>query len=390
MIETKPLGEVVRLRKGKKAPRVFDNPSNGALPYLQIDEVRGAVAKRFAQDPNGVEVAKDDLCIVWDGANAGIIGYGVSGFIGSTVARMRLVDPPDWETPFIGRLLQGKFRELNDQAHARGATIPHVDKMKLEQICLPKLAPDEQRQIVAILDKADGIRRKREESIILTDSLLKSAFLQMFGDPAKNPKRFRVERIECHLSKERNGTQSGPFGSSLKRHEYTDSGIPVWGVENVQANRFMGTAKLFISEEKYEQLRRYSVRFGDVLISRAGTVGRMCIARPVVERSIIGTNLVRVALDPQSLLAEYFVALFTYLPHRLEALKANEKASAFTFLNPKKLRGIEIPIPPKSLQKCYRDFVNNTESLSRQNERQLEGLDGLFVSLSRRAFRSRL
>ena len=184
MIETKPLGEVVRLRKGKKAPRVFDNPSNGALPYLQIDEVRGAVARRFAQDPKGVEVANDDLCIVWDGANAGTIGYGVSGFIGSTVARMRLVDPSDWETPFIGRLLQGNFRELNDQAHARGATIPHVDKMKLEQICLPKLAPEEQRQIVAILDKADGIRRKKQQIHTLVQGLLKSA-LRSHSGPSK-------------------------------------------------------------------------------------------------------------------------------------------------------------------------------------------------------------
>ncbi len=71
----------------------------------------------------------------------------------------------------------------------------------------------------------------------------------------------------------------------------------------------------------------------------------MCIAEPKVDRSIISTNLVRVVLNTKSLLPEYFVSLFTYLPHRLRALKANNKENAFTFLNPRTLKELEIPIP---------------------------------------------
>ncbi len=299
--------------------------------------------------------------------------------------------------PKSGRAEDGKFfyhylRANLDliESGFRGAGLKHVSKKHLEAIKLPVNPDTDRTKICNLLDKADGIRCKREQALILADDLLKSTFLEMFGDPQVNPNKFKVEEISTHLSDERPGTQSGPFGSALKKYEYTTSGIPVWGVENVQMNRFVDKTKLFISTEKYSQLRRYRVQFGDILISRAGTVGRMCIAYPKVEDSIISSNLVRVVLKP-SLLAEYFVALFTYLPHRLGSLKANNKDSAFTFLNPKTLALIEIPIPPKSLQKDYRARVKKIESLTRHAENQhWDILQELFNSLTQRAFRGEL
>ena len=390
MIDTKPLGEVVKLRKGKKAAEVHEQRINGSKPYIQIDEVRGTAPETFASDPTGVEVNANDLCIVWDGANAGTVGYGIGGLIGSTVARMRVIRPDEWDTRFIGRLLQSKFQELNEQAQSRGATIPHVNRAKLEEISLPRIAKKEQQRIASILDKADSIRRKREETITAVDTLLRAAFLQTFGDPFRNPFGFGVQRIEEHLSKERPGTQSGPFGSVLKKHEHTDSGIPVWGVDNVQSNEFVDGAKLFISEAKFEQLERYSVELGDILISRAGTVGRMCIAEPRVDKSIISTNLVRVVLDTKSLLPEYFVSLFTHLPHRLGTLKANNKENAFTFLNPRTLKALEIAIPPIELQQEYRVLTHAVKTQVAKAKKQLRETNELFASLSQRAFRRKL
>lgn len=113
MSGTVQLGEAVKLRKGKKAVETHERKVNGSKPYIQIDEVRGATPEKFASDPKGVEVSVNDLCIVWDGANAGTVGYGVEGLIGSTVARMRFLQPDKWDTRFIGRLLQSRFQELN-------------------------------------------------------------------------------------------------------------------------------------------------------------------------------------------------------------------------------------------------------------------------------------
>jgi type I restriction enzyme S subunit len=188
MTTTKTLGEVLEIRKGKKAEAVADSKVIGSFPYIQIDEVRGVQPSKFAIDPRPVLATRDDLCIVWDGANAGTVGYGVSGAVGSTVARMRLKNPQEWDTRFLGRLLEGKFSQLNQEAHGRGATIPHVDKARLEAIEFPKIPPSDQRRIAAILDMADAIRRKREQSLALADDFIRSVFLEMFGDPIVNAK----------------------------------------------------------------------------------------------------------------------------------------------------------------------------------------------------------
>jgi type I restriction enzyme S subunit len=224
----------------------------------------------------------------------------------------------------------------------------------------------------------------------MTDGLLRAAFLHKFGDPLNNPFGFRMEKVEQQLSKARAGTQSGPFGSALKRYEYTDSGIPVWGVDNVQSNQFIDSAKLFISEEKFQQLRRYDVQAGDILISRAGTVGRMCIAQPRVDKSIISTNLIRVVLNTKVSLPEYFVSLFTYMPHRLGALKSNNKDNAFTFLNPRTLKSLEIPIPPIQLQEEYRLLTQAVNSQIALAQRQLGEARDLVATLSQRAFSGKL
>ena len=282
------------------------------------------------------------------------------------------------------------FQNAKDQ-RCTGATQRALTLSGLQEIEIPLPETiEEQKQIAAILDAADSIRHKRKKTIAMTGSVLSSAFLQMFGDPLKNPFGFSTDRIDKHLSKERSGTQSGPFGSVLKKHEYTDSGIPVWGVDNVQSNEFVDTAKLFISEEKFEHLKRYNVEPGDILISRAGTVGRVCIAEPKVDKSIISTNLVRVVLDSKTLLPEYFVSLFTYFPHRLGALKANNKKNAFTFLNPKTLKALEIVIPPVKLQKEYRLLKHAMKSQIAKAEKQLEEMNQLTASLSQRAFRGEL
>ena len=76
-----------------------------------------------------------------------------------------------------------------------GATFKEVSKAVIERIEIPLPPLNEQRRIASILDKADEIRRKRMRIIKLTDLLLKSIFLEMFGDPGQNPHRWLVMTI---------------------------------------------------------------------------------------------------------------------------------------------------------------------------------------------------
>ena len=398
MIKTIPLGEVVHVSAGQPAPKPSEMSDYGH-PFIRAGSLESLLQNSTEDDCEKISdsVAKNRRLKLYPKDTVVFAKSGMSSKIGR-VYKLRqpsyvvshlatLVPIGKYDPSFLTHWLRqhSPSRLINDHSY------PSIRISAIAGLEVPDLEIEEQRPISKILNKADEIIHKRKQTSSLADDLLKSSFITLFGDPASNPKGFSVEKIENHLREgDRTGTQSGPFGSALKKHEYTDSGIPVWGVENVQPNQFIGDTSLFISEEKYEQLSRYRVNYGDVLISRAGTVGRMCIARPNVERSIISTNLVRVSLDTRSLLAEYFVALFTYLPHRLGTLKANNKDSAFTFMNPKTLRSLEIPIPPKSLQKDYRDLVDAVGTLKRRAEKHHRGLEELLGSLYQRAFYGQL
>ena len=298
-----------------------------------------------------------------------------------------LLPKSGYNNRFLLHFLLSKASYL--EGKGKGATVKGITLDVLRSLEIPLLSEKEQRRIAAILDKAEAIRQKRQKTMSLIHVLVRNAFLELFGDPVTNVHGFESRKVEALLNNAR-GAQSGPFGSTLKKHEYVSEGIPVWGVDNVRENAFTPKPKLFITEQKFRDLKRYSVEEGDVLISRAGTVGRMCVARPGTNKSIISTNLVRVALDKEQITSEYFVSLFTYLPHRLGGLRANQKEGAFTFLNPKTLRSLKIPVPPLKLQQRYVELVQRSTLLFEHSKAQLSLADYMCRALSQRAFRSEL
>jgi len=77
-----------------------------------------------------------------------------------------------------------------------GGAQKHISQGYVKEIEVPFPPLDEQRRIAAILDKADAIRQKRQESIRLTEEFLRSTFLELFGDPVTNPKGWKIEPLE--------------------------------------------------------------------------------------------------------------------------------------------------------------------------------------------------
>lgn len=271
-----------------------------------------------------------------------------------------------------------------------GAKMPRVIMTEFWQHCIPLPTLSEQRCIVEILDQADALRKKRSEADDKAERILPALFIKMFGDPATNPKGWDFSAVEKLFSPSRHGTRCGPFGSALKRHEYVDNGIPVWGIDNVKENQFVESGSLFITKAKYKELVSYSVEPGDILISRAGTVGRMCVARPEQSPSIIGTNLIRLSLDSAKIAPEYFTTLFSCFPERVSRLRANVDEKAYSFMNTTALKLLRVPLPPIKLQNEFASRMKAVEGLKAKRINSLNYLDTLFQTLLYRAFSGKL
>jgi type I restriction enzyme S subunit len=215
-------------------------------------------------------------------------------------------------------------------------------------------------------------------------------FLELFGDPATNPKRWPAVRLEQVFSAEKAGTRCGPFGTALTKADYVATGVPVWGIENVLPNRFRETGYLFITTDKFAELKAYSVEAGDLLISRAGTVGRVCVARPSQLPSIIGTNLIRVSLNTDRVVPEYLSALLSYFADRIGDLRASSDEDAYSFMKTGVLARLRVPVPDYKVQQRYLAALTKAEECQEMQQRSQDELDSMLNCLLQRAFRGEL
>jgi len=116
-----------------------------------------------------------------------------------------------------------------------------------------------QRRIAEVLDKAEALRAKRRAALAQLDSLTQSLFLDLFGDPATNLKKWPIKRLEniCNLLN----------GRAFKPEEWEDSGLPIIRIQNLNdPNKPFNYTNQTFPE-------RFRVRTGDMLFSWSGTPG---------------------------------------------------------------------------------------------------------------------
>ena len=367
-------------------------PRSGYSPILRANNIGecGLLLEDFIFVPNSKispqqRIVPNDVIVAASSGSISVVGKAAQarlGFDGGFGAFCKVLRPgPDVDPHYFGHYFKTpSYRRVVSQL-ASGANINNLKKEHLDNLLIPLPPLAEQKRIAGILDAADALRAKRREALVQLDILLQSTFLDMFGDPVTNPLGWRVVRLEDYFSKTRAGTCCGPFGSALKKREYVEDGIPVWGIDNVKPNQFIQDRSLFITPAKFAELRRYSVESGDILISRAGTVGRMCVAVPTAKQSIIGSNLIRLTLNPGAMSPVYFASLYTFCGERLPGLRASGDDGSYSFLNTTRLKSLVVPLPPLDLQHRFAAIVQSIERQKTRQRAHLAELDTLFASL---------
>ncbi|MBY6093969.1 restriction endonuclease subunit S [Ferrimonas balearica] len=269
-----------------------------------------------------------------------------------------------------------------------GSTMIHVTKAAMEEREIPLPPLEEQKRIVAILDKADGIRRKRQQAIQLADDFLRSVFLEMFGDPISNPKKWRVVKLE-QLVSDKKDIVDGPFGSSVNtKVDYVENGeIPVIRTKNVSPNgEFITDDLKFMTREKFDTVRRSEVLPGDVVLTKVGTIGNVMILPQSCKQAVLSTTgSCRIRLNQELIEPKYFFHfLKLYKPKMLQIAAEGVQP----FLNMKHIKGFDVPLPEICVQKA---FVKRCEQLEQIVALKKQALASkLPDSLTQKAFSGQL
>lgn len=384
MMKFERLGNIVVIEKGKKHNLETISYKN-SLRVLQIDDLRNDTNLKYTNDKTGVLANNDDILIAWDGANAGTIGYGKSGYIGSTIALLRIKIPDQFSTSFVGRFLQTQYDFLRSKS--TGATIPHINRKALENLKIPVIDKREQTYIAKILSKAEKLIEQRKQSISLLDEFLKSTILEMFGDPMKNEKGWKKVKLLDICNKI--GSGATPRGG---KENYHNEGISLIRSMNVHNDNFICDDLAFINESQADELKNVVVKKNDVLLNITGaSVARCCLVLESILPARVNQHVCIIRPDIKILDPIFLSRVFTGKNYQLHLIKnAKSKGATRQAITKKEIEEIRVIAPPIELQNQFAQVVGKTEAIKAQYKSSLQELENLYGSLSQKAFKGEL
>ena len=265
-----------------------------------------------------------------------------------------------------------------------GGAQPNISAGYLKKVCFDIRSSAEQEKIVSNLDKINGIIQKRQRELLLLDELIKARFVEMFGDPVSNPKGWPMPIIEDVVSPEKNALKAGPFGSSLKKEYYVQSGYKIYGQEQVISGD-PNYGDYYINEEKYKQLENCAVQAGDVLISLVGTYGKLLVMPESFEPGIINPRLMKITFDRNKVNPYYFQYYFQSDSLK-KSLADNTHGGTMDILNLGIVRKLKIPLPPIELQNEFVALVNQVDKSKAVVRKSIDENLKMFDSLMQRYF----
>ena len=369
--------ELFKITKGKKVEEINYKNEN-TIRYIQIDDLRNNNNIKYCENIDKYVIAnKQDIIIAWDGANAGTIGFGIEGAIGSTLAIMRK-ENKEMDTEFCGLFLRNKSDYLREKC--TGATIPHIQRSVLEDIKIPKISLDRQIEIKNIINKSQELIDKRKEQIEALDELVKSQFIEMFGDPITNPKGWNTCELREGIKEIKYGTSTPPV--------FSEEGIPFVRATNIKAGRIIENDMKYISEEEAKKIEKCKLVLGDTIIVRSGAnTGDNAFVSEEYVGAYGGYDII-VKLNEK--INYIFLNAILNSVYRNIIIQPLTRRAGQPHLNSEQIQSLVIFMPPIELQNQFADFVKQTDKLKFEMEKSLKELEDNFNSLMQKSFKEEL
>jgi len=272
------------------------------------------------------------------------------------------------------------------EAMASSTTVAIVNKSNFESLQIPLPPLSEQKRIAAILDKADAIRRKRQQAIQLADDFLRAVFLDMFGDPVTNPKGWGTFALRelIHLQ----------GGYAFKSDDFSNAGIPVVKIGNANKVGFTTKDISFIRPEDPGKLVQYELYPGDLLMSLTGTVGKDDYANVTevaddYERYYLNQRVAKISILSERITKNYLRFFLAHPKIKNEITKTSRGVRQANISN-SDIYDLNIHLPEYNALVKFDNLVVRLSSATKALSQCSMSDGALFNSLSQKAFSGQL
>ncbi len=306
---------------------------------------------------------------VWDRTDEALVNQHI----------FRVVPRSKVDQGFLRHMLNGALDSM--QRHLHGATMKHVNRGEFMATEIPLPTLDEQRRIAAILDHADALRAKRRQVLAHLDTLTQAIFNDMFGSDLLRGDRTELGSLASLITK---GTT--PTSVGLR---FTDRGVPFLRAQNLQQGTVRFTSEdLFIDEVAHRTLKRSVIRPRDLLMSIAGTIGRVAIVpehRPEMNCNQ-AVAIVRLS-DPS--LGTWLMCWLNSLDARGQ-IAASSVTATIANLSLGQIGRLKVPVATVDSMRLLAERVAAVRVKADIVTRSSAKFDDAFQSLQSRAFRGEL
>lgn len=277
-------------------------------------------------------------------------------------------------------------RHIEQAATGTSFSMRNISQERIAATPIPLPPLCEQRRIAEILDKADALRAKRRAALDQLDSLTQAIFIDMFGDPLTNPKKWVMVRIG-DVADVQGGLQ---VTSARKSHPHE---VPYLRVANVYRG-FLDLHEIKRIRATTGEIARTTLAQDDFLMVEGHgnplEIGRGALWDGSIHGCVHQNHLIRVRFDKIKVVPLFAAEYLNSEGGRRHILRAGNTTSGLNTISVSDVRSTPLAIPPLALQRDFVGRVSKVEKLNKAFRQSVARLDALFASLQHRAFRGEL
>jgi len=385
------LAEVVKELESGTRPKGGVSSETGTIPSLGAEHLsedgrfnfhkNKFITTEFFNSLKSGKIKYNDILIVKDGATTGKVAFVKNDFpftkaaINEHVFRIAIDKQIGFSkyVYFFLRSLGGKKQILND---FRGATVGGISRQFIESTKIPLPPLEDQIRIAAVLTRTEKLIAKRKEGIKALNELLKSTFMDMFGDPVMNKKRWDVKTAIDY---------AGCIVPGRDKPKSFSVGTPWVTTNDLVHLGFTEKSKsdIGLSDDEIKEVRARVIPQGSVIITCVGDLGVATLARVnmVVNQQLHAFQCHNSINNIFFMHAISFQKAFMY-----------KRATKTTvpYMNKTVCNSIPMICPPLTLQNQFASIVEKVESLKIKYTQSLTELENLYGTVSQRAFKGKL
>ena len=354
------LGDVCEIQSGGTPSRSkTEYWKDGTIPWVKIGDFSGKYLDKTTEHitQQGLDNSSAKLF------SKGTILYSIFATLGEAtilnidattnqaIAGIKIKDKSSVDVDYFYSFLKSLKDEVN--RIGRGVAQNNINLSILKSFFIPLPPLETQKQIAAQLDKCTAVIAKHKQMLEKYDTLIKSRFIEMFGDPVQNSMKWEVSELGDQCTEVRYGTSK----PAVENGKY-----PYLRMNNITYDGHLDLSNLKYIDIDDEELPKCSVRKGDILFNRTNSIdlcGKTCLFN-FDNVMVIAGYIIRVRLN-EKLNPQYVTTFFNTKTIKKLLREMAKGAVNQANINAQEMQAIRIPLPPIALQNDFAAFVQQID-----------------------------